>query len=182
MGSLIKTKGTKKLAAHFNEEFDAWIGWWRTLQNANMGSLFDRGRADVDLLAVTDDARTQDTNGHHSRRDDNKCLLPDIKNHTIHRHLEDRWRWFLTRANAGAGGLQQANHNKIADAILFGLRDPGAAPYTFDCITFDAVEAGLNQDVAVTEHRVDGRRILEIVLITPPMPRTGVAGLPDLDT
>lgn len=179
MGALIKTKGTKRLAAHFNEEFDTWIDWWRQLQTVNMGSLFDRAGGNADLSAVTDDPRTRHAAAQHSRRTDHKCLLPDIAGHPIHQHLEARWRWFLTLANAGAGGLQQTNHNKIADAILKGLLDPtGGPPYTFDCITFDAVEAGMNQDVAVTEHRVDGRTILEIVLITPPMPVGSAANNP----
>jgi hypothetical protein len=171
-GGLIRTKGTKKLAAHFNEEIDTWIGFWRNVQETNAGALFDRAGGNADLLAITDDARTQDnSNALHSRRTDYKCLLPDIQNHPIHKNLEARWRWFLTLANAGRGGLQQANHNKIADGILKGLlTKTGPGAYVVDCITFDAVEAGDKQDVALTAHRVDGRVILEIVLITPPIP------------
>ena len=182
MGTLIKTKGTKKLAAHFNEEFDTWIDWWRALQGANMGTLFDRGAGNpADLLAITNHALAKDTtNAQHSRRTDNKCLLPDIHGHPVHVHLEARWIWFLTIGNAGNGGLQQPNHNAIADAILFGLNDQTQGNPTFDCITFDAVEAGmqLQQSVAVTEHRVDGRTILEITLITPPIPRGSIANNP----
>jgi hypothetical protein len=184
MGALIKTKGTKKLAAHFNDEFDTYMPFWRAQQAAAPGALFSTaGGRNVDLGAIT--LATTDATPGHSRRADMLVLLPDIHGHPVHAHLEQRWLWFLNLANVGAGALTQANHNKIAKGIFHALTDttPGPPPQPkWDCIVFDAVESGDTQDVALAVHRVDGRRVIEITLITPPISAVaGPGGLPALD-
>ena len=103
------------------------------MQAANRGKLFDSPRP-ISLLAVTDDPLAQDSRPSHSRRTDNKCLLPDIQGNPVHVRLEARWRWFPDPANGSSGGLQQANHDKIADGMVEALvRD-----LSYDCIAFDA--------------------------------------------
>lgn len=182
MGGLIKTKGTKKLAAHFNDEFDTYMPFWRAQQAAAPNALFNTspaaGHRNVDLGAIT--LAVTDATPRHSQRGDNLVLLPNIHAHPVHAHLEQRWLWFLNLANIGNGALSQANHNKIADGIYHALTDiviVGAAPvYLWDCIIFDAVESGLTQDVAVAGHHEDGRHVMEITLITPPIPAAGIVG------
>src|ERR1700760_1660128 len=164
MGSLIKTKGTKLLAAHFNNEFDTYIAFWRAQQAAAPAGLFNTasGTRNVDLKAVTN-AVTDTINPRHTRRTDNLVLLPDIHGHPVHKNLEARWLWFLDLGNAGNGNLSQANHNKIADGLYHALTDQTVGPnphFVWDCVTFDAVENGVQQDVAVSGHRVDGRHTM----------------------
>jgi hypothetical protein len=51
-----------------------------------------------------------------------------------------------------------------------------ANQFVWDCIIFDAVESGQQQDVAISRHRTDGRNYMEITLITPPIPAAGILG------
>jgi hypothetical protein len=138
MGGLIRTKGTKKLAAHFNDEFDTYIAWWRAQQAAAPAGLFNTsGGRNVDLKAITL-AVTDVINAGHTQRGDNLVLLPDIHLHPVHQNLEARWLWFLDLANVGAGALSQANHNKIAGAIWHALHDQtgGGIPNTYGIASF----------------------------------------------
>jgi hypothetical protein len=99
MGGLIKTKGTKKLAAHFNDEFDTYMPFWRAQQALAPNALFNTspalGPRDVDLKVIT--LSISDAAAGHSHRGptDYLVLLPDIHNHPVHAHLEQRWLWFL---------------------------------------------------------------------------------------
>lgn len=183
MGALIKTKGTKKLAAHFNDEFDTYMPFWRAQQAAAPNALFNTaGGRNVDLRAIT--LAVADATAGHSQRGDTLVLLPNIHGHPVHAHLENRWLWFLNLANVGNGALTQDNHNKIAKGIYHALTDvtSGGNPQPkWDCIIFDAVESGVTQDVALAVHRVDGRRVVEITLITPPIDPNGNVGS-SLDT
>jgi hypothetical protein len=179
MGGLIKTKGTKLLAAHFNDEFDTYFrSFWRPLQLATPNGIFNTAGGNVDLRAIT--LAITDATAGHSHRGDNLVLLPNIHNHPVHVHLENRWLWYLDVGNVANGSLTQANHNKIADGIYHGLTDhvvvSGAPVYTWDCVVFDAVESGLTQDVAIAGHHEDGRHVMEITLITPPIPKDGIVG------
>jgi len=191
MGALIRTKGTKLLGAHFNQEFSTFIHFWRDLQTSNPHDFFDTttvagGSRNVDLLDVTNRAKDTTKGQRHTRRTDNKCLLPDVEGHHVHKNLETRWLWFLTLGNVAAGALTQANHNKIAAGIYKGLMTPWIIPGSppvpyYNHITFDAVEASSLQDVAVTDHLEEGIRCVQIVLITPPMSPTASGTLPALD-
>ena len=46
MGALIMTKGTKRLVAHYNEEFDTWIDFYR---DASVLPKFNRAGANVSI-------------------------------------------------------------------------------------------------------------------------------------
>jgi hypothetical protein len=150
MGALIRTKGTKLLAGHFNEEFCTYIDWYRNKQAAPPGvspayTLFDASGwpgNNVDLLQITD--YLTDTDVRHSRRSDHRTLLPDSQSHPLHTNLDMRWRWFLNINNAAVSpyALTQANHNLIATDIYMALQD-----LSYNSITFDVVEDPSEQTV-----------------------------------
>ncbi len=185
MGGLIQTKGTKLLAAHFNEEFSTYIDFYRL--NANV-SYFNTGIAANNpagtgfLLNATNNLFDGSP---HSLRNDKagrgKCLLPYFPTGTRHANLEKRWLWFLdtSPAHVTLGSLTAANDIAIANAIYMALGNP-----TYDSITFDAVETTLPQQVAATPAYDDGTPYVHISLLTQQViPRAGDAGtgLPRID-
>ena len=180
MGGLIRTIGTKLLAAHFNEEFSAWIAFYRA--PARM-ALFDTSLATYSsLFDITNNALMQETAGTdpyhiHSRRSDRKCLLPhvdpgDFPHGQKHGNLQGRWLWFLQNA------LMAANDVAIAAGIHLALNDN-----TYNSITFDTVETTGTQAAAATTAYDAGTKYMQILLITPAM-TTGspAAGVGPVDT
>src|SRR5438477_10807191 len=91
MGALIMTKGTKRLAAHYNDEFDSWIDFYR---DPTVLSKFKRGGANIDIWTdVVQKVKDTSTTNDHTERGDNLTLLP--KNHKKHANLHARWKVFL---------------------------------------------------------------------------------------
>jgi hypothetical protein len=90
MGALIMTKGTKRLAAHYNEEFDTWLNFYATSELQK----FNRNGAHIDIW---DDIiqSTTDNDPDHTKRGDKLTLLPP--DHAKHAHLHGRWRYFLKK-------------------------------------------------------------------------------------
>jgi hypothetical protein len=168
MGALIMTKGTKRLVAHYNEEFDAWIDFYR---GPTILSKFRRGGANIniwnDLVQTIQDSST--TNDH-TDRPDHLTLVP--KKHRKHQNLEARWKFFLQTV------LTQSSQNKLADHLHTALT--GRNIY----IVFD-VRVGPTQDVILTSDVDDGDPIARITMvITGPMVATSAAKdgyPPDLD-
>jgi hypothetical protein len=178
MGGLIKTKGTKLLAGHFNDEFSTYIAWYRNKQVAPPGvapayTLFDATGwpgNNVDVLKITD--YLTDTDVRHSRRSDHRTLLPDSEGHPSHTNLDMRWRWFLNLNNVPGSpyALTQANHNLIAEDIFIALND-----LSYNSISFDVVEDPTGQTVVVSTHSdsVNGAafKSMQILLkVTGPIP------------
>jgi hypothetical protein len=148
MGALIMTKGTKRLVAHYDDEFDTWIDFYR---DPTILPKFKRsGNIDIwnDLVQQIKDTST--TNDH-TERADNLTLLP--KNNKKHLNLHARWKYFLQTV------LSQANQNKLADAIHRALTD--ANTY----IAFD-VRVGATQDVTLAPDVDDGSPIARITIVT----------------
>jgi len=190
MGGLIQTKGTKLLAAHFREEFSTWIDFYRTPAHMTFFNTTAAGWNPLGtggLLYATNNL--YDTAPHSLRTDivgppaQGKCLLPYFPPGTRHPNLANRWLWFLNTSatHVALGSLTPANDVAIANAIYAALAGP---PYTFDSITFDAVETILPQQVAATPGYDDGTLYMHISLLTqqpiPPLGNTGT-GLPPLD-
>jgi hypothetical protein len=146
MGALIMTKGTKRLAAHYNDEFDTWISFYRT--PAVLSKFQRSGNIDVwrDIIqTITDTA-----NGHTQRPDHLTLLPPD---HVKHVNLIGRWKFFLKSV------LSQANQNKLADALHKALTDPNVY------IVFDVV-VGKTQNVTHTSDVDDGDPIARVTIVT----------------
>lgn len=154
MGALIMTKGTKRLVAHYNDEFDSWIDFYRDPQTL---AKFKRAAgANIDIWSdLVQKIKDTSTTNDHTERADNLTLLP--KNHKKHQNLHARWKVFLQSV------LTQANQNKLADAIHRALTD--ANTY----IEFD-VRVGAAQDVTLASDVDDGNPIARItIIITGPM-------------
>jgi hypothetical protein len=173
MGALIMTRGTKRLIAHYNDEFDTWIGFYR---NAARINVFDRKNGNIDIwngivqnAAMVDAGSPQ--NGH-ARAANVPTLLPPP--HPKHANLLLRWQFFLQSV------LTQDNQNKLADAILGALQDNNV-----DYIMFDVVHKTL-QDVVSVPDTDDGDSIVKITIFTVPMrkhPKTHNGHDPDeIDT
>jgi hypothetical protein len=168
MGALIMTKGTKRLVAHYNEEFDSWISFYK---DASVLPKFNRAGANIsiwnDLVQTIKDTST--TNDH-SDRADNLTLLP--RKHKKHVNLEARWKYFLQSV------LTQTNQNKLADVLYQALTSQVVY------ITFD-VRVGAAQDVTLASDVDDGSPIARItIVVVGPMLTTAVlkgGDPPDLD-
>jgi hypothetical protein len=163
MGALIMTKGTKRLMAHYNDEFDTWIAFYR---DPAVLPLFNRS-GDIDiwgaLVQTITDLST--TNGH-TERADHLTLLP--KNNPKHAGLHARWKVFLQSI------LSQANRNLLADCIHTALT--GTAVY----IIFD-VRVGPSQTVTLVADTDDNQPIARItIVVTQVMPVDATADYPDL--
>ena len=134
MGALIQTAGTKRLAAHYNEEFDQFIEFYR---GPNVISVFDRGPAPGKPLNIWDDIIQQIQHNNqtdpagdfpdHTSPGDILCLLPNEKK--THSHLTNRWKLYLRKY------LPQTQHNQLIDAIFTVLKD-----HTISYIVFDVVQ------------------------------------------
>jgi len=168
MGALIMTKGTKRLAAHYNDEFDTWIDFYR---DPTVLARFNRAGIDVwsDLVQTIKDAST--TNDHTDRPDD-LTLLP--KKNNRHANLEARWKYFLQRV------LTPANNTKLANLIHAALTAAPANRY----IVFD-VRVGARQDILLAPDFDDGDPIARLtIIVAGALPVTSLdkdAELPDLD-
>jgi hypothetical protein len=159
MGGLIRTKGTKKLVAHFNDEFDTWIDFYRPF-----AQLFDTSRAGyTNLLNITMTIRDNDRD--HTTRGDKLTLLPDLHGNK-HRNLEKRWKWFLDTANAGNDGLTPANDRAIAGFIHKALTDQVNGRPKYSSIEFDALEHAGVQTIVQTDLDDGGVIISQIHLKT----------------
>lgn len=162
MGALIMTKGTKRLAAHYNDEFDSWIGFYR--DPAILAKFKRAAGGNIDIWAdVVQKIKDTSTTNDHTERADNITLLP--KNHKKHANLHARWKFFLQSV------LQQANQNKLADALHQALTDPNVY------IAFD-VRVGAVQDVTVVPDVDDGDPIARITIVTtgPMLKKSSVKG------
>jgi len=190
MGALIKTRGTKLLAAHFNEEFSTHIDFYRN-SATYVGYFNTASLSYTSLYDITLNNKINTADKNHSLRGDGNCLLPNIHpaDHagpTSYRHgnLEARWLWFLNTANAGQGSLSTASDIAIANGIYNALHlpDGGTSPYTFSHITFDVVEVATAalQTVSATPALDGAITYMQIVLYTPVMP-TQATGLLQID-
>jgi hypothetical protein len=149
MGALIMTKGTKRLVAHYNEEFGTWIDFYR---GPAILPRFKRAGANINIWTdLVQTIKDLDNTNDHTERADNLTLLP--KKHKKHVNLEARWKHFLQTV------LTQPNQNKLADALNRALTD--ANTY----ITFD-VRVGTAQDVVLTAEHDDGNPIAMITIVT----------------
>lgn len=159
MGALIITRGTRRLAGHYNEEFSSWLTFYKNRRN-----VFDRGGRDIDIwdniIQVVTDTRLGIG---HTERPDNLTLLP--KDNSAHPNLHKRWRFFLKNE------LTQTNRNKLADAIhqALGLNDPPVAYIMFDVVH------GAQQDIDLDTNGLDdGSRFAKItIIVKAPMAAAG---------
>lgn len=174
MGALIRTKGTKLLAAHFNEEFSTYIDFYR---KPKVAALFNtKSDAYTSLLDITNQLRDP-ADSVHAPRPDHKCLLPYLPEGTRHRNLEARWLWFLNTASSANGSLTAANDKKIANGIYKALTDMRGKNPKYNNITFDAVQTDGKQNVSARATKDDGTVYMQVLLMTPrPMP-DGTAAL-----
>ena len=156
MGALIITRGTRRLAGHYNEEFSSWLTFYKNNRN-----VFDRAGSDIDiwddLIKVVTDTRPGIG---HTERPDNLTLLP--KDNSAHPGLHMRWRKFLKN------DLTKTNRNKLADAIHTALG------LSLAYIVFD-VALGAQQDVDLDPNGLDdGSRFAKItIIVTGPMSAAG---------
>jgi hypothetical protein len=125
MGSLIMTKGTKRLAAHYNDEFDTWLTFYKTTAL----HYFNRGGGNIDIWNDIIQKVTDGTAGHSKRPPvDQLTLLP--KDDLIsHAHLHARWKFFLQN-------VLLTKQNDLVDAIYAALQTNCAY------ILFDVVAQG----------------------------------------
>ena len=162
MGALIMTRGTKRLAAHYNDEFATWLTFYKT----NIGYFARNGDIDIwkDIILKIEDRRVGIG---HTERGDYLTLLP--KDHPAHPGLHGRWKIFLQNV------LSQTNQNKLCDAIHTALGTNSAY------ILFDVVH-GASQDVLADNSQTDeGSPISLITLVVKGrMPTVAEDGLPDL--
>jgi hypothetical protein len=157
MGALIQTAGTKKLAAHYNEEFDQFIEFYR---GPNVISIFDRAGKPFnvwdDIIQNVQHNGTTDPAGDfpdHTDRTDGLCLLPNDRK--THKNLLNRWRVYLRKF------LPPAQHDDLIDAIFNVLQD-----HTISYIVFDVVQAAAWGIVTATHVDSDGKNYKTIVLQT----------------
>lgn len=172
MGGLIQTKGTKLLAAHFNDEFSTYIDFYRV---AATKALFDTTSAGyTDLFTITNQVKDM-VDPNHTHRTDRKPLLPNIDpgDHPAgfrHTSLQARWLWFLHRS------LLPTYDQIIAQGIFTALDD-----LTYSNITFSCVE-GTAQNATATVGYDGGTKYQQIVLTTPVMTTGSPApGVPAID-
>jgi hypothetical protein len=167
MGALIITRGTRRLAGHYNEEFSSWLTFYK-----NKSNVFNRGGSNIDIwdniIQVVTDPRPGIG---HTERADNFTLLP--KDNAAHPNLHRRWRIFLKNE------LTQTNRNKLADAIHTALNIVNLAYIVFD------VAPGAQQDVDLFDNGLDdGSRFAKItIFVTRPLPADGAGNVefPALD-
>jgi hypothetical protein len=175
MGALIMTKGTKRLVAHYNDEFDTWIQFYR-----GHIDLFDINTYGGNSIRIWDDvvqnAAMVDpgspVNGH-SADTNAKTLLPPP--HPKHKNLLLRWQYFLQTV------LTPANNKKLAKGIHDALQDNNVK-----YIIFDVVHDNQQDVSAQPDTNEDGDSIFSIVIHTVPMrkhPHTSGGHDPDeIDT
>jgi len=157
MGSLIQTAGTKRLAAHYNDEFDTFIEFYR---QANVIGHFDRkGYAwnvwDNVIQQVVHSNATDPSGDFpdHTHRSDGFCLLPGDRK--SHKNLITRWRIYLKKF------LPPKVHNDLIDAIHDVLKDN-----SYDYIVFDVAEDPAYSIDATDQWDTDGSKYKLIVLKT----------------
>jgi len=182
MGALVRTKGTKRLVAHFNEEFGTYIDFYRTQSfgGSPILPMFNSALAGYKGLWWLTLNLTDPGDAIHSPRTDHLTLLPHLPADAKQRHknLERRWVWFLNTAHVARGSLTPANDQAIAGGIYTALSAKTGATYDYDSICFDAVEVNGPQTVSVTDKFDGAVKYMLIVLMTPPMP-TGGGGAND---
>lgn len=152
MGSLIMTKGTKRLAAHYNDEFDTWIQWYRGLVNQFNVNSTDVWTDIIQNAAFVDAASPG--NGHTTAANA-PTLLPAP--HPKHPHLIARWQFFLQKM------LSPANNTKLAKAVHDAVADNNVAYIIFDVVHDNT------QDVIAEPDTDDGDSIVRITIHTVPM-------------
>jgi hypothetical protein len=164
MGSLILTAGTKRLAAHYNEEFDTFIEFYR---QSSVIEFFDTANSDNvwdDVITQIKDDNTTDPTGafpDHTKRGDKLCLLPGDKK--SHPNLLNRWRIYLKKF------LPPQQHTDLLDAIYKALSDSSYSYIVFDTRQSTANPPGYAIDA--TDHQdSDTNKYMLIVLVTAEMP------------
>jgi hypothetical protein len=174
MGALIMTKGTKRLVAHYNDEFDTWIQFYRDHINVfdinSYAGNIDIWNDVVQNAAMVDPGSPG--NGHSSAANAPTLLPPP---HPKHQNLLLRWKYFLHVV------LSPDNNKKLAQGIHDALKDKNV-----QYIVFDVVHDN-HQDVSATpDTDEDGDSIYSIVIHTVPMrkhPQTPSGHDPDeIDT
>jgi hypothetical protein len=150
MGALIMTKGTKRLAAHYNDEFDTWLTWYQDPARINV---FNRNNADIDIWndVIQNQTLTDARPNGHTERGDNLTLLP--KDSPQHQNLHQRWRYFLQLV------IGQPRQNLLADHLFAALQS------NISYICFDVV-LGNASDVLLAADVDDGQPIARITIVT----------------
>src|SRR5258708_317476 len=111
MGGLIMTRGTKRLVAHYNDEFDTWIQFHRALINYYDVNTY--GGAEIKIWSdVIQNPNLFDAaapgNGHAATATDPTLLPPT---HPKHANLHSRWQYFLESV------LSKTNNAKLAKGV-----------------------------------------------------------------
>ena len=173
MGALIRTKGTKRLIAHLNEEFSTYIDFYR---DQNISAQFDPSKGTYPgLIGLTLTLEDPNDPIHAARPNDNLVLLPYLPDPPSgakgpgkkkHARLEARWLWFLNTNNSANDSLTLTNDNTIAAAIYKALTQKTGGSYDYDSICFDAVESNSAQDVDVSDQTDGGTKYTLITLKT----------------
>jgi hypothetical protein len=175
MGALIMTRGTKRLVAHYNDEFDTWIQFYRGNINVFDINTYGGNRIriwdDVVQNAAMVDAGSPG-NGHSTAANAPTLLPPP---HPKHQNLLSRWQFFLQTV------LSPENNKKLAKGIYDALHDNNVK-----YIVFDVVHDGQQDVSAKPDTNEDGDSIYSIVIHTVPMrkhPKTTGGHDPDeIDT
>jgi hypothetical protein len=149
MGSLIMTKGTKRLIAHYNDEFDTWIQFYRGLINNFIVNSTDVWTDIIQNAAIVDAASPG--NGHAPAANAQTLLPPP---HPKHAHLILRWQFFLQNV------LSKSNNTKLAKGVHDALADNNVVYIIFDVVHDDT------QDVVVTPDTDNGDSIYRITIHT----------------
>lgn len=163
------TKGTKRLVAHYNDEFDTWLQFYRGLINIFNVNTTDVWTDIIQNAAMVDAASPG--NGHATAANAPTLLPPS---HPKHPNLLSRWQFFLQKV------LSHGNNTKLAKGIHDALNDPNVAYIVFDVVHDN------NQAVNIDTDTDDGDSIVRITIRTKPMrkhPLTPGGNDPvDLDT
>ena len=170
MGGLIQTAGTKRLAAHYNEEFDTFIEFYR---QSSVIEFFDTANSNNvwgDVITQIKHDNTTDPTGtfpDHTRRGDMLCLLPGDKK--SHPNLLNRWRVYLKKF------LPAQQHSDLLDAIYKALSDS-----SYSYIVFDARQSTTKPPgyaISATDQQdSDKNKYMLIVLETKEMPLDPMLG------
>jgi len=167
MGGFIQTAGTKLLAAHYNDEFDSYIEFYR---GPNVIGIFDRGPApklplnniwDDIIQQVVQDNTTDPQNifEGHTDRNDGLCLLPNL-NKKAHKNLLNRWRIYFKKMI-----LPQAQQRQLITEIFNALQN-----HTIKYIVFDVAETPAYGIVSATLADSNGDAFQHITLQTIELP------------
>lgn len=185
MGTLIRTKGTRRIIRHLTKEFGANIGAYRTVSDLFRSSTVNSvaSKHYLHYLSFGDDITpnvpTPGVPAHAPPLPTGRSLTPK-HDATHHANLLKRWQYYLFNE------LTTANHDAIRAAIYTALtdRDSGGS-YTFTKIVFDCIEGPIQLAACATEYDSNdandtgddpASKYMKIVLVTG---RTNAPDQPD---